>query len=916
LNEKPSRSCCILVWRDCFGLQVQDLLAQVGLIVVVCAGPVEEVSQTGLVPTIGPCVRGIQATEIRRRKKYPENGVGLEAGPTTNHKANLGPDNYGAIEAATVVPRTGVFAIYALPTDIAIVYGGTSASFLLSLVHLRTPQTHIVQTNCRQSQIESSTDGASNPPLLLSLEFAIFEQLVNNSTFSGLSAKMHEHVYQLMRRTAIPRSRDGCRTCRLRKVIIVKCDETRPICGCCTKSKKDCVWGQIWKFSDSSPTVRRNYKIVPRADRRTWDASTRLNSPVRQRTDVDATPLENTTGEEASQTLRRSSAEDTPGEDVSRGFSRAFNIILTPDSYPSLMTLEKDARTDSESKQQLGFKMCTSDDPDIVFLHELGDENLSFTTPKPSAGRKSDRTSNLGPQPLCNTPSRSTQDDDHYVHHFQDVVAKKLIPHDTSAQIDGTRCPGHVIVSLSQTWEPLHHAICAISTLILALDGRQNLLAESFRRYSWAIKAVIKKGDDSSTTVPTGASLYLHFVLLLFDICCASRDFLQEKQVWTAHIDQLARLAYQADPVDDVQASLLWYALQLDMNSCLAGDVEAGSLVRAYKANECQSPFRYRLRCPSAKSANKTYDGTAYNHILGIENLIYTRLAELSQLAAETRARVELDPASIIDVQQQIIQFRNHLQQCWQQRLWKFLSVGLERHVRGSGMRSDRDWQCLTGLHVGLYAMHSRTYGFAEHICQSSEENCSGGMDWITLSRVHGIRNINHCRHAKQIENLVTVTSISKSQADLFTRTKKFRITHEEPTLENSRKKVFYNSLLIHDPVPEVVVHSTNCDHPCQVYKHSRMVDNMTLVRTCDKDHDYSFRATPPSLTEIRARQTSQLPEHLMVSNEFRLPLAFGMSYHGTQDLLLTGNIFRFTPSLMTSSREEIFHDLEMCVMH
>ncbi|KAH0174712.1 hypothetical protein KCU67_g620, partial [Aureobasidium melanogenum] len=262
-----------------------------------------------------------------------------------------------------------------------------------------------------------------------------------------------------MRRTAIPRSRDGCRTCRLRKV---KCDETRPICGCCTKSKKDCVWGQIWKFSDSSPTVRRNYKIVPRADRRTWDASTRLNSPARQMTDVDATPLENTTGEEASQTLRRSSAEDTPGEDVSRGFSRAFNIILTPDSYSSLMTLEKDARTDSESKQQLGFKMCTSDDPDIVFLHELGDENLSFTTPKPSAGRKSDRTSNLGPQPLCNTPSRSTQDDDHYVHHFQDVVAKKLIPHDTSAQVDGTRCPGHVIVSLSQTWEPLHHAICAI----------------------------------------------------------------------------------------------------------------------------------------------------------------------------------------------------------------------------------------------------------------------------------------------------------------------------------------------------------------------------------------------------------------------------------------------------------------------
>lgn len=68
-----------------------------------------------------------------------------------------------------------------------------------------------------------------------------------------------------------------------------------------------------------------------------------------------------------------------------------------------------------------------------------------------------------------------------------------------------------------------------------------------------------------------------------------SQNFLQEEQVWTAHIDQLARLAHQRDLIDDFQASLLWYVLRLGLDLCLAGDSGAGLFVGAYKANELQS---------------------------------------------------------------------------------------------------------------------------------------------------------------------------------------------------------------------------------------------------------------------------------------------------------------------------------------
>lgn len=366
--------------------------------------------------------------------------------------------------------------------------------------------------------------------------------------------------------------------------------------------------------------------------------------------------------------------EDITQETTFRGCRPMLNIVLTPNSYPPLTTngrvIELDGFTIS--------KLYNSDDPDIVCLRELGNTFLSVMSLKPSLAREADGTSNSTPQIPCDALDCSTEDD-HYVQYFQNVVARNLIPHDVSDEVDGIEGPVNDIISLSKTWIALRHAIRAVSTLYLAVDGRPDLLAESFNHYSKAIRACIGESNDSSPTSPLAVSLYLHFILLLFDMCCASQEFLPEKQVWTAHIDQLARLAYQIDTIKDSQASLLWYALQLDLNSCLAGDSRAGSLVKAYQSSEWQSPFSYKLPCSATKSVDGTYDGTAYDHCRSIENLIRAKLAELSQLASEIRAEVERDPTSITEVQQQIFEFRNQLRQCWQHKIWRFFTVGLER---------------------------------------------------------------------------------------------------------------------------------------------------------------------------------------------------------------------------------------------
>lgn len=139
--------------------------------------------------------------------------------------------------------------------------------------------------------------------------------------------------------------------------------------------------------------------------------------------------------------------EDITQETTFRGCRPMLNIVLTPNSYPPLTTngrvIELDGFTIS--------KLYNSDDPDIVCLRELGNTFLSVMSLKPSLAREADGTSNSTPQIPCDALDCSTEDD-HYVQYFQNVVARNLIPHDVSDEVDGIEGPVNDIISLSKTW--------------------------------------------------------------------------------------------------------------------------------------------------------------------------------------------------------------------------------------------------------------------------------------------------------------------------------------------------------------------------------------------------------------------------------------------------------------------------------
>lgn len=215
--------------------------------------------------------------------------------------------------------------------------------------------------------------------------------------------------------------------------------------------------------------------------------------------------------------------------------------------------------------------------------------------------------------------------------------------------------------------------------LLLGLEGQSDLLTKSFKHYHIAINACIDSGNNPSESLPPESLLYLHFILLFFDVYCATQSFVPERQVWAMHLDQLARLAYREGPVNEVQAQLLWCALQLDLSSLLAGDPDAGPLVGAYRMNETILPFRYRRRSTPARTDEDVHDAAAYNFCLDTEHIMCQKLADLGRLATEIRTRVELGFANMSDVQKRVLCFRDQLQQTWQRRISIFLSLGLDK---------------------------------------------------------------------------------------------------------------------------------------------------------------------------------------------------------------------------------------------
>jgi hypothetical protein len=175
-----------------------------------------------------------------------------------------------------------------------------------------------------------------------------------------------------------------------------------------------------------------------------------------------------------------------------------------------------------------------------------------------------------------------------------------------------------------------------------------------------------------STDMRRGSSLYLHFILLLYDICCATQNCSPDGVMWSQHFQQLARLAYPQEETDvtELQAYILWYALFLDAQSCFAGNPESGAFVRAYLANGSSLPSWRKPQTPDRKPSPEF---VALAAVSNLSKYMCTSFAILSQLAVQMRVDFEAGRGNVLEHQESVMNFRNELHASWASKYPAFL---------------------------------------------------------------------------------------------------------------------------------------------------------------------------------------------------------------------------------------------------
>lgn len=249
-------------------------------------------------------------------------------------------------------------------------------------------------------------------------------------------------------RQSKPRSRNGCWTCRQRKV---KCDEVRPKCSSCTRLNKNCEWGQRWKFDDLSIRTQRRNKHVSASGSPSWDNDSGQIS-VRQLYTRHHPMLPVFTELNNEDEREKKALTQPPG---------TYNVILTPDSFsqlPEYGGLIKRYRSGSGTSAT-NSSHSLAGDPNLIVLSEFEDTPYFMALPerKTPMVTLASRVSNIS-LIQRNLTNHNTKDMDDCMLHYVNSVSKSIMPIGSRLKINS--CNGEdAIVRESRTFRPVSSVV-------------------------------------------------------------------------------------------------------------------------------------------------------------------------------------------------------------------------------------------------------------------------------------------------------------------------------------------------------------------------------------------------------------------------------------------------------------------------
>lgn len=537
--------------------------------------------------------------------------------------------------------------------------------------------------------------------------------------------------------TIAQRSYSGCRTCRQRKV---KCDESRDDigrCGSCSRLNRPCDWTREWKFIDTSRSVEKQYVVLgKRPDRKPKGSKTGINSGPK-----------NTALISAHATSRNGSCppcEVVGDSDESRplmfvnSFSNDLAATERPEERPpTKQGLVKSSNRTSDSSSE----DSDTQSVDLVQLNRIPSDLMNYGT----------RARDNAIHPLL----------------FDTVVCRKIMPMAVRFKLN-IEDNENVLLSTSRNFLPLRHAICAITLLNSGMKSRPELIAGSFQHYDQAITACRSLSPSASPE----AVFFLHFILLMYDIACASQRWPEDRSSWSLHLRKLASLAHEpAGPsVSRLKAYLSWYVLLLDAQAGLAGNSEAGHYTRAFLENGRSLPvWPISPSHQKVLSTPESMDEFLKVHKLSL--ITFEMFAEQSQASLNLRRAFRERHIGLKERQQHIQGLSIRHATVWQENCPPHMESQEDEAAPSPDRRIIAGTYNFARLQYSVLQLHLHTSMYpyqrldGDLFAVEDTEHCTYIINTVRQSFVYNDRENHHLAHALFLAGAATKLPVEKSAA-------------------------------------------------------------------------------------------------------------------------------------------------------
>ena len=291
-------------------------------------------------------------------------------------------------------------------------------------------------------------------------------------------------------------------------------------------------------------------------------------------------------------------------------------------------------------------------DPDVVVLDRFEDVSPSSSGPylMPSALRRPSVPDGMQYLSITTSPqstgalvptsplSQIMHADDHFTTHFRHYVFSRLVQPQLQGGVNGMiTSPTRDAFEIEATgFQPLHHAICAVSALNLVYNGRSTM-EEALQHYHQALSP--QTTASSPDELFSDGAFFRHFLLFVYDICIPMQNE-GGSNMWAIHLDHLRRIAtmrherFGRDP----HAYILWFICELDMYACLLGSGNC-EFIRTVLQHNMLPPLEQQIP-PMAASLSGPYFADEINLFPSVLNLnqgVLIHTAKLAQLAQSCR---------------------------------------------------------------------------------------------------------------------------------------------------------------------------------------------------------------------------------------------------------------------------------------